>query len=275
MIIYANAKLNLGLHITGKREDGYHLLESLFIPTQLCDILEITLREDGDTDELTILGHVETGPLESNLVLKAVKKLREQFHIPPLQISLLKQIPSGAGMGGGSSDATHTLKAVRDLCRIELSDADLKDLALSLGADCPFFVDNRACIVRGIGEVFSPAPPINFSGYHLVIIKPNLHIATKEAFSGLRKIGGQSQSIEEIIQQPIESWSSLLSNDFEDSLFPIYPELSRLKQVLYDQGAVYASMTGSGAALYGIFRRRLSAEEQAVFSGIFFWQEAL
>lgn len=275
MIIFANAKINLGLQITGKRSDGYHLLESLFIPIPLNDIIEITINEELSQDEIQILGNVETGPTEDNLVLRAINKLRESHDIPPLQISLLKQIPSGAGMGGGSSDATHTLKAVRELCHLNISDSELEAIALSLGADCPFFVSNTPRLVRGIGELFYPAPAIDFSNYHIVVIKPNVHIATKEAFAGLKQIGGQFLSVEEIIKQPISEWRTSLHNEFEDNLFPLYPELAHLKQLLYEQGAIYASMTGSGAALYGLFDRELSLNKKNKYSDIFFWQSKL
>ena len=275
MIIFANAKINLGLQITGKRSDGYHLLESLFIPIPLNDIIEITINDELNQDEIQILGNVETGPTEDNLVLRAINKLRESHTIPPLQISLLKQIPSGAGMGGGSSDATHTLKAVRELCHLSISDSELEAIALSLGADCPFFVSNTPRLVRGIGELFYPAPAIDFSNYHIVVIKPNVQIATKEDFAGLKQIGGQSLSVEEIIKQPISEWQASLHNEFEDSLFPLHPELAQLKQLLYEQGAIYASMTGSGAALYGLFDRELSLNEKNKYSNIFFWQSKL
>ena len=239
------------------------------------DIIEITINEELNQDEIQILGNVETGPTEDNLVLRAINKLRESHDIPPLQISLLKQIPSGAGMGGGSSDATHTLKAVRELCHLNISDSELEMIALSLGADCPFFVSNTPRLVRGIGELFYPAPAVDFSNYHIVVIKPNVHIATKEAFAGLKHIGGQSLSVEEIIKQPISEWRASLHNEFEDSLFPLYPELAHLKQLLYKQGAIYASMTGSGAALYGLFDRELSLNEKNKYSDIFFWQSKL
>lgn len=275
MIIYANAKINLGLQITGKRADGYHLLESVFIPIPLVDIIEITEHHNHNQDTLNILGNIETGPVENNLIIRAVKALRDIHDFPAVQITLKKQIPSGAGMGGGSSDATHTLKALRDLFQLPISNIALEQLSLSLGADCPFFVDNTPKLVRGIGEIFKPIPSLKIRGLYIVVIKPNIHISTADAFKGLKRIGGHTQSIEEIIQQDVHLWRDYLHNDFEDSLFPIHPELTTLKEKLYDLGAIYASMTGSGAALYGLFNAALSPQELNIFSEIFCWQSYL
>lgn len=275
MISFANAKLNLGLHITGKRPDGYHLLESLFIPIPLADILEITERRDGiASDKLSVLGDIETGRYEDNLVLRAVRTMRSHANIPYVDITLKKCIPSGAGMGGGSADASFTLLALRELFALSLSDEVLERMALTLGADCPFFIANQPRMVRGIGEVFSPAPEgLDLSRYQLVVVKPDVHISTKEAFAGLGAIGGHSESVETIVQRPISAWRNALYNDFERSLFPKYPILSELKQKLYHLGAVYASMTGSGAALYGFFERLLSGEERlSLGEETFFWQ---
>ncbi len=276
MIVFPNAKINLGLQIVSKRTDGYHLLDSLFLPIPLCDVLEVMERTDGADDDLQVLGSIDTGVHSDNLVLKAVRALRAECDFPRVLLCLKKQIPSGAGMGGGSADASFTLKAVRDLFALTLTDDDLERIALSLGADCPFFIRNQAQLVGGIGEVFSPAPNLDFSPYHLVVVKPRLHIATAEAFRGLRRIGGHSLRVEEVVNQPMSCWRDLLHNDFEDSLFPIYPELAILKSKLYDLGAIYASMTGSGAALYGFFDRRLMPEELATFSSdTFVWQGAM
>lgn len=273
MIDFANAKINLGLHITGKRSDGYHTLESLFLPISLCDIIEI-LQTDAPQDSLRVLGDIDTGCTEDNLVLRAVRSLRQCYHFPMVDIVLKKQIPSGAGMGGGSSDATTTLKMLRQLFGLDISNEELCDIALGLGADCPFFVHNQPQLVTGIGEIFSPAPELRLEGYYLLLVKPHIHSSTAEAFRGLRGIGGHQHSVSEILAQPIELWREMLFNDFEASLFPLYPELQTIKKNLYALGAIYASMTGSGAALYGFFERRLSAEELSVFGNAFIWQSA-
>lgn len=273
MLCFANAKINIGLQITGKRADGYHLLESLFVPITLADIIEVLpLGDDATEDTLTVLGDIEVGAVEDNLVLRAVRCLREQCSFPFVSIILKKFIPAGAGMGGGSSDASVTLSALRNLFSLSISDEELEKAALSLGADCPFFLRNKMMMVRGIGELFTSAPDINLSSYTLVVVKPDVHISTAEAFRGLTKIGGHIASLETILSRSVNEWRGIVHNDFEDSLFPEYPVLAALKAKLYDMGAVYASMTGSGAALYGLFERRLNSEEQRQFDGCFFWQ---
>lgn len=273
MLYFANAKINIGLQITAKRPDGYHLLESLFVPIALADIIEILpLRSDATTDTLIVLGGIEVGPTEDNLVLRAVRHLRTRYAFPYVSIILKKLIPSGAGMGGGSSDASCTLKALRNLFALPIHDAELEDLALGLGADCPFFIHNKPMMVRGIGEVFSSAPSVDLSPYTLVVVKPEVHISTAEAFRGLTRIGGHSTSLESMLSKDIKEWRDCVYNDFEDSLFPKYPILGTLKDRLYALGATYASMTGSGAALYALFDRTLTQEEQQSFEEHFFWQ---
>lgn len=254
MIDFAPAKINLGLQITARRADGYHLLETLFVPISLCDILEITPSHSGE-DSLRVLGDIATGATADNLVLRAVRLLRSHYDFPAVEITLKKQIPSGAGLGGGSSDATATLKMLRGLFQLPATDEELCRLALSLGADCPFFVCSTPAIAEGVGEVLRPAPAIDFSPYRLLVAKPEVHISTAEAFRGLQRIGGQHHSVADVVARPIEEWRGLLVNDFEASLFPQHPQLADLKQRLYDLGAIYASMTGSGSAIYGIFAK--------------------
>lgn len=254
MIDFAHAKINLGLHITARRADGYHLLETLFAPISLCDILEIT-PSPKEKDSLLVLGNIATGTTEDNLVLRAVRLLRSHYNFPAVEITLQKQIPSGAGLGGGSSDATTCLKMLRKLFHLPTTDEELCRLALSLGADCPFFVRNTPCIAEGVGEIFRPAPSIDFSPYSLLVAKPEVHISTAEAFRGLQRIGGHHHSVAEVVARPIEQWRELLINDFEASLFPQHPQLAALKQRIYDLGAIYASMTGSGSAIYAFFAK--------------------
>ena len=180
MIVYPNAKLNLGLFVTGRRSDGYHLLETAFLPIPLCDTLELEL-SDADEDELIVTGGVETGALQDNLVLRAVRALRQLRSFPSVRLCLTKQIPSGAGMGGGSADASFTLTAINELCSLGLSTEELEAIALTLGADCPIFVRNQPAVGRGIGEVLTPLT-LHLKGYHLTIVKPPIHISTAEAF---------------------------------------------------------------------------------------------
>lgn len=274
MIVFPNAKINLGLQITGRRADGYHLLESLFIPIPLCDILEF-VPSASRHDSLKLYGDIDSGSTEDNLVLRAINALRTYAEVPPLDIFLHKMIPSGAGMGGGSADATFTLIALRQMFELDLSDDILRCIALGLGADCPFFVRNSPSLVSGIGEVFSPVSALPIADKWIVVLKPDVHISTREAFAGLGDVGGHIWSVSEIIQRPIEEWCTLLVNDFERSLFPKYPKLAYLKTWLYEQGASYASMTGSGSALYGIFDVPMDEQLLKELAGCFTWQGQL
>lgn len=276
MIVYPNAKINLGLQITGRRPDGYHLLSSVFLPIALRDILEVVIAE-GASDSLTVYGAVETGRIEDNLVLRAVRALRQHCDLPPLDLYLYKQIPSGAGMGGGSADATFALRAVRELLDLPLDDDLLRQIAATLGADCPFFVANEPALTSGIGEIFSAAPELPLSGLEIVVVKPPLHISTAEAFGGLRQIGGHTATLMDLLSLPIEMWRDRVVNDFEASLFPRHRELPELKQWLYDQGALYASMTGSGAALYGFFRAGVDIRllRTSLPESVFLWRGKL
>lgn len=277
MIVYPNAKLNLGLQITGRRADGYHLLSSLFLPIPLYDILEVLPHQQAE-DSLTVYGDVSTGALEDNLVLRAVHAMRERYAIPCVDLHLYKHIPSGAGMGGGSADATFTLRALRELFALDIADDELRQIALSLGADCPFFVANEPSLVSGIGEIFAPAPPLELSGMTLVLIKPNLHISTAEAFRGLPPVHEHQYSISEVLSMPTGQWARHLVNDFEASLFPKHPILAKLKQWHYDHGAVYAAMTGSGATLYGLYHEPLGDRDRRELrdlSSCFTWHGTL
>ena len=190
MIVYPNAKLNLGLFVTGRRADGYHLLETAFLPIPLVDTLELELQPESGADRLQLEGAVgaDLGAVEDNLVLRAVRALRELAPIPAVSLRLEKQIPSGAGMGGGSADASFTLTALRELAGLSLTDAELERIALTLGADCPVFSANRPAVARGIGEVLSPLELPQLEGCWLTVVKPQLHISTAEAFRGLLPI---------------------------------------------------------------------------------------
>lgn len=274
MLVRPNAKINLGLFITGKRPDGYHLLETVFLPIPLCDELEILPAPELPTDELEVLGEVATGPLEDNLVLRAVRALRTRYPFPSLRLRLSKHIPSGAGMGGGSADASFTLTAINELFALGASPEELEGLALGLGADCPFFVRNTPALARGIGEELSPLPLPHLSGLHLSIVKPALHSSTAEAFRGLGELRKPSTGVDELVRRPVSAWRGCVENDFERSLFPLYPELEELKAALYDLGADFALLTGSGAALYALSTRPLELDRLAS-PGRFLWQGIL
>jgi 4-diphosphocytidyl-2-C-methyl-D-erythritol kinase len=248
MVSFPNAKINLGLHITEKRQDGFHSIESCFYPVQWCDALEILV---SNTTSFTTSGIEIPGASDSNLCLKVYQALKKEYMLPPVHIHLLKNIPIGAGLGGGSADAAFTIKLLNDLFSLNLSVTQMEDYLRPLGSDCAFFVNNKPVFAYDKGDRFSSIE-LSLKGYFIVIVYPEVHISTKEAYSSV--IPKKSQvSIERILQKDIKEWKSLLKNDFEDALFPKYPVLKEIKETLYSKGALYASMTGSGSAVYGIF----------------------
>lgn len=266
MIAFVNAKINIGLHITRRRPDGYHDLETVFYPVGLhngspenpepfCDIIEITPAE---IDSISLSGREIKCPPEKNLVWKALMTMRREHpELPPVNITLEKHIPDGAGLGGGSADASFTLRGLNTLLSIPHEAKSLQKLALTLGADCPVFIDNLPAYGTGVGERLSPLPEL-LRGYWLAIVKPPVYISTKEAFSGITPRAGRV-NLEEAVRRPIEDWREQIHNDFEDSLFPKYPILESIRDSLYAMGALYASMSGSGSSLYGIFPTREAA----------------
>ena len=273
MIRFVNAKLNLGLNIIRKREDGYHELETLFYPVSLyngtpanpepfCDILEVC-RSDSGSDEFAFTGNRIDCPPEKNLVWKALSAFREATGVKGYyKIDLDKHIPDGAGLGGGSADATFTLSALNSLEGEILDSDELKAIAVRLGADCPFFVENRPVFASGIGEIMRPAD-VSLKGFWALIVKPDVYISTREAFAGITpKI--PEIPIPDIVSHPVEEWCQRgLKNDFEPHIFAAHPELSEIKACLYSEGALYASMSGSGSSIFGIYKEKDSAERAA------------
>lgn len=248
MVVFPNAKINLGLNVISKRADGFHNIESCFLPVPWSDGLEILPSSEV---AFTSSGIDIPGASAENLCVAAYHLLRKDHHIPPVKIHLHKNIPIGAGMGGGSSDAAFTIKTLNDLFNLCLSEEDMEICARKLGSDCAFFIRNKPVIAIEKGDKFDEVA-LDLSEKFLCIVYPGLHISTKEAYSGVKPIR-PVVSIKEIINQPIKTWKDLLHNDFEDSLFPKYPQLANIKQAFYEYGALYASMTGSGSACYGIF----------------------
>lgn len=252
MISFPNAKINLGLHILGKREDGYRDIESVFLPVPFCDALEVL---PAKTFSLHVHGLHSVVPVEQNLVRKAWILARDRFDIPPVNIHLLKSIPPGSGLGGGSADGSFTLKALNSLFSLGLQDDELERLALEMGSDCPFFIRNKAAYVSGRGEqiriVFN-----KLSGLYAIIILTGITLLTGEIFKAVIPSQTAREDLMQVYQGPLELWKSRLTNELEVPVFRRYPELRRLKEALYRQGAIYASMTGSGSALYGIFREK-------------------
>jgi 4-diphosphocytidyl-2-C-methyl-D-erythritol kinase len=253
MLDFPNCKINLGLHITQKRSDGFHNIETVFYPVKWMDSLEII--EGGNSPfDLTISGIKVEGKMEENIIFKAWKLLSENHKLPNLKVYLHKVLPMGAGLGGGSSDAAFFLKMANKRFQLDLSTEKLTELAGKLGSDCAFFIQNSPVFAKGKGDEFESIA-VDLSLYHILVVYPNIHSNTKEAYEGVVP-GMPIKSIEQIISQPIETWKDELVNDFEKSIFRKYPEIEKLKQQLYDNGAMYASLSGSGSAVFGIFRSK-------------------
>lgn len=266
MILFPPAKINLGLRVLAKRRDGYHDLESLMLQLPWCDILEIV---PSGRFSFTNTGIAVPGDEKGNLCIRAYQLLSTDFKLPEVSIHLHKNIPMGAGMGGGSSDGTYTLLLLNRLFDLKLSADQLRMYALQLGSDCPFFVSPEAQLATGRGEVLE-AFPLNLSGCFVHLINPGIHISTKEAFENIRP-GRQPDSIRGILGEEPEHWRDKLENDFEKAVFPLYPELAVLKEKLYANGAFYASMSGSGSTLFGIYREKpglLSGEDTKIVEKI-------
>ena len=252
MLAFPNIKINLGLSITEKRPDGYHNLETVFYPVALEDALEIRTSPNADR-KFTLHQHgMEiAGNPEDNLVVKAYLLMDKEFHLPPIEIHLYKHIPSGAGLGGGSSDAAFMLKLLNEHYNLQLSDNQLEDYAATLGADCAFFIKNTPTYAEGIGNIFSPIE-LSLKGYRIMIVKPDVFVSTREAFANIRPHRPE-YPVREVIRRPVAEWKDTLINDFEASVFPQYPVIGEIKEELYHQGAIYASMSGSGSSVFGLF----------------------
>lgn len=249
MIQFPNCKINLGLSILAKRADGYHELETVFYPIAISDALEIL---PADNLTLTQTGITVPGDPAQNLCLKAYHLLKKDFpQLPAVKMHLQKNIPLGAGLGGGSSDGTSAILILNQQFSLGLNERQLIDYASQLGSDCPFFVYNKACHATGRGEILTPIA-LDLSNYQFLLVHPGKHIATAWAFQQLTP-NTKSESIQSIIQKPITKWKDLLINDFEVPVFKAEPTLHSIKEQLYQLGAIYASMSGSGSSLFGIF----------------------
>lgn len=254
MIAFPNCKINLGLHVVHKRSDGYHDLQTVFYPLPLRDVLEV-IKESATGNRqsaINISGLSVQGNIEDNLCIKAYRLLQKDFpQLPPVQFYLHKAIPMGAGLGGGSADGAFTLLLLNEKFQLELTTEKLLEYAGQLGSDCPFFIINKPCLATGRGELLQPLS-LDLSAYSFVLVHPGIHISTNWAFAQLTP-AVPAQSIKEIIQLPIQQWKERLVNDFEKPVFVHYPELAGIKQQLYDAGAIYAAMSGSGSSFFGIF----------------------
>ncbi|MDE3252728.1 MAG: 4-(cytidine 5'-diphospho)-2-C-methyl-D-erythritol kinase [Bacteroidota bacterium] len=255
MVVFPNCKINLGLNIIRKREDGYHDLETVFYPLSLRDALEAIRSPDSTGNNgihFTQSGILIPGDHSTNLCVKAWHLLRKDFpQMGPVTCHLHKVIPMGAGLGGGSADGAFMLQLLNQLYHLGMEEKDLREYALQLGSDCPFFISNTPCFATGRGEILEPYP-IDLSAYRIILVNPGIHISTAQAFAGIQPTR-PGVSISRILQQPVAEWRDQLFNDFEKSLSQIHSKLAAIKTALYDQGAVYASLTGTGSTVYGLF----------------------
>ena len=273
MITFPCAKINLGLNIVSKRPDGYHNLETVFYPIPLTDALEIKYMDEKFPSEspcdLKITGNDVDCNEEDNLVIKAYQLLAADFQLPRVHAHLVKRIPTQAGLGGGSSDAAYMIRLLDERFRLNIGIPEMERYAAELGADCAFFITADPSYAEGIGDVLMPVdvPGAGLGGYYLAVVKPSVAVSTRDAYAAIVP-KTPAKCCRDIVRQPIETWKDELVNDFEAPIFAMHPELAAIKQSLYDAGAVYAAMSGSGSALFGIFREQPTGLEKE-FEGMF------
>lgn len=268
MICFPNCKINIGLYVTGKRPDGYHNIETIFYPLPLCDILEII---SARRNEFTTSGIDIPGIKEANLCLKTYDILKKEFNIPPVKMHLHKKIPTGAGLGGGSSNATYTVKLLNELFSLNLSKDKIQKIASDIGSDCPFFIENKPVFATNKGDVFAEIK-IDLSNCYIIVVKPPVHISTQEAYSLIKPLKAVFP-LSEINSIKIDEWKNHISNDFEKPVIEKYPEIKMIKDKLYNSGAVYSSMSGSGSSVYGIFYSPVDFKDE--FKNCFIWKGKL
>jgi len=260
MLKFSNCKINIGLNIYNKLPNGYHNIESIFYPVMLFDTIEIIPNNSGNIN-YTGYGLSINSPIENNLIVKAYKSLQQKFNVGGADIYVLKNIPMGAGLGGGSANAAYTLMLCNKIYNLQLDTTQLIQLAAELGSDCAFFILNKPAYTFGIGNLLKPIN-LDLSAYKIVILKTDVHISTSEAYANANKRGlkNDATNITEYLNQPIEKWHNYFTNDFENYVFHKFPEVAKLKEYLYKQGALYASMSGSGSAVFGIFNKNTSID---------------
>jgi len=263
MILFPPAKINLGLNVLRKREDSFHDIDTCMITIPLTDVLEVL---PANNFSFRQTGLSISGSEEDNLVVKAYRLMQREYQVEPVSIHLLKNIPMGAGLGGGSSDAAYTILALNEIFSLQLPKEKLRELAAELGSDCPYFIENIPQIAKERGDILIPIN-LELKGYYIKLINPGIHIGTSEAYANIGLYKGEG-SVEDILQHPISEWKLELQNSFENAVFTNYPQLANLKNALYEEGAVYASMTGSGSTLYGIFKNVPYSSEGPFFERI-------
>lgn len=252
MLIFSNAKINIGLNITEKRNDGFHNIETIFYPIPLHDIIEFVVNKESNKLEFSNSGIKVDADNKHNLIVKAYELLKKDYDLPPLKIHLHKKIPMGAGLGGGSSNASFILSGLNKYFCLDIKDNELENYASKLGSDCAFFIKNKPVFAQETGNIFKPVS-IDLKGYYLVLIKPEIHSSTQEAYGGVKPHFPEKRLMQSIINKP-DLWKDNVINDFEKNIFKLYPEIKALKENLYKTGAIYASMSGSGSSVFGIFK---------------------
>jgi len=261
MVAFPNAKINIGLNITAKRADGYHDLETIFFPVAIKDAVEIIADETSDDIRFSSSGNSLPGNDEDNICVKAYRLLRKDFpQIPAVKLHLHKTVPAGAGLGGGSADAVTVLNLLNKKFNLNISEEALHQYALALGSDCPFFLLNKPCLAKGRGEILSPFV-LDLSSYKIMVVHPGIHINTASAFAALDANNlSAAAKLEADIKNDISTWKGNIKNDFEQSAFDLYPQLAEIKEKLYQNGALYSSMSGSGSSIYGIFQKNIALD---------------
>jgi 4-diphosphocytidyl-2-C-methyl-D-erythritol kinase len=269
MICFPNAKINLGLNVVSKRPDGYHNIETVFYPVPLQDALEVT---GAAADSFRQTG-MSAGflPAEDNLAVKAMNLLKARYSLPPLEVHLLKAIPFGAGLGGGSSDAAFMLKLLNSFLQLNIPVEQLEEMAAALGADCPFFIRNTPVFATATGNLFEPVS-LSLKGYFLCLVKPGIAVSTPGAYAMVTPRQPE-RSLKDVVRRPVSEWKNVMVNDFEESVFQKYPLIGQIKEELYRAGAVYASMSGSGSSVYGLFES--PANLKSKYPSYFVWEGSL
>lgn len=261
MIVFPISKINVGLRITAKRGDGYHDIETIFYPVALCDALEFVISDEKTSRDLFTATGIDTGnEPDDNLVLKTIRKLRDRYSIPFLKVHLHKAIPAGAGLGGGSSDSACLLKGLNRYFNLNISESVLTSISLELGSDCPFFINGSPAYATGRGEILRPVDAV-LSGYYIMLLNPGSGINTREAYQNCVP-QARTESLAQMILNPLENWKELVLNDFENYAFRKYPVIRQIKDELYNSGALFSLMSGSGSTVYGIFKAKPKLTEE-------------
>jgi 4-diphosphocytidyl-2-C-methyl-D-erythritol kinase len=267
MLAFANAKINIGLNVTEKLANGYHNIQTVFYPIKIHDVVEIT---DSEALSCQVAGIEIDGDPEDNICYKAFKLIQTDFNIPNQQITILKHIPVGAGLGGGSSDAAHLIKLLNKKFELGLAVTEMEHYASKLGADCAFFIENKPVYAFGKGDQFKPLQ-LDLSAYNVVLVKPDIHVSTAEAYAGMVPKAAE-EDLPLLVGQPLHTWKNQIKNDFEQMVFQNYPEINNVKNTLYQYGAIYAAMSGSGSSVFGIFDKQVDlgmlAENNKIYYNI-------